>query len=53
MYDISKEEYEEASGDGERKLKPLEPLYIVDTNKDWLLCMKILGDYLYTGSDDF
>lgn len=30
----------------------ISPLYIVENNKDWILCMKILNDYLYTGGDD-
>lgn len=30
----------------------LQPLYIVETNKDWVLSMKILDKYLYTGGDD-
>ncbi|EDK31280.1 hypothetical protein TTHERM_00443109 (macronuclear) [Tetrahymena thermophila SB210] len=30
----------------------VQPNYIIENNKDWILCMKILDNYLYTGGDD-
>lgn len=30
----------------------LQPTFIVEINRDWVLCMKELSGYLYTGGDD-
>ncbi len=36
----------------DKKDSALEPQFVLEGHKDWVLCMKILNNELYTGSDD-